>query len=611
MSKIIGIDLGTTNTVAAYMDGDQPKIVINEEGSRLTPSVVGFTRDGERLVGDVAKRQMVIYPENTVHSIKRFIGKRYSEAKADLATVAYELVDKGDEELGIAINDEVYSPREITALIVRKVRKAAEDFLGEPVNEAVITVPAYFTDLQRQATRDAAKISGLDVLRVINEPTAAALAYISQRQEPASIAVFDFGGGTFDLSILDVEEDVGEVRATAGNNRLGGNDLDNRIVDWMIEEFDRTNGIDVSKDKMVRQRLVDAAEKAKMELSSAYEAEIHLPFLTADDSGPKHLQATLTRANFEFLCEDLLDATITECERAMKEAKVSAEEIDEVVMVGGSSRIPKIQKMVADVFKRPLDKSFNPDEVVAVGAAIQAGMLGGEVENVTLLDVTSFSLGIEVKGRRFAKLIPKNTTVPAVRSQMVSTVVDSQATVKIHVLQGENDSAHDNVSLGEFELTNIEPAPAKVPRIEVTFTIDSDGIVNVSAQDTRTGSQNSIVIRSPTCMTQEQIEEAKRQVGAETGEDEGDGEYRDLRRNIEKQLYSLESMLRANKPRFKKKDIFDVEQALKRGRMALVKRAGKDSLQELSRYLMRFQGLLAEKVGGSHGDSAVRVLQDD
>ena len=610
MGKIIGIDLGTTNTVAAFMESSQPKIVINEEGARLTPSVVGFTKEGERLVGDVAKRQMVIYPQSTIHSVKRFIGKRFSEIRDELKTISYEVVDRGKDEIGIRVDGDVYTPQELQALLIQKVHKAAEDFLGESVTECVISVPAYFADRQRQATRDAAKIAGLDVLRVINEPTAAALAYISKRNKPhATIAVYDFGGGTFDISILDVEDDVGEVRATAGNNRLGGNDIDNRIVEWLTEEFHRSNDIDISQDKMVRQRLVDAGEKAKMELSSAYETEIHLPFLTADETGPKHLQTTLTRATFEFLCDDLLQSTVDLCQNALNEAKLSPEEIDEVIMVGGSSRIPKVQKLVRELFTRPLDKSFNPDEVVAIGAAIQAGMLGGDVESVTLLDVTSFSLGIEVKGRQFARLIPKNTTVPAVRSQMVSTVQDNQKTVRIHVLQGEERNALDNVSLGEFELTNIEPAHSGDPRIEVTFTIDTDGIVNVSAQDTTTGSQNSVVIRSPTCMTQEQIAESGRKVGS--AEEEGDDEYRELRSSIEKAMASLEELLRTHKAKLKKKDIFDVEQALKRGRMALSKGASKESLVDLSGYLKRFKGLLMEKVDTAHTQGGVQVLGDE
>ena len=610
MGKIIGIDLGTTNTVAAFMESSQPKIVINEEGARLTPSVVGFTKEGERLVGDVAKRQMVIYPQSTIHSVKRFIGRRFTDVKDELLTVSYEVVDRGKDEIGIRVDGELYTPQELQALLIQKVHKAAEDFLGESVTECVISVPAYFADRQRQATRDAAKIAGLDVLRVINEPTAAALAYISKRKKPnATIAVFDFGGGTFDISILDVEDDVGEVRSTAGNNRLGGNDIDNRLVEWLTEEFHRSNDINISGDKMVRQRLVDAAEKAKMELSSAYETEVHLPFLTADETGPKHLQTTLTRATFEFLCDDLLQSTVDLCQNALTEARLSPEEIDEVIMVGGSSRIPKVQKLVRELFGRPLDKSFNPDEVVAIGAAIQAGMLGGDVESVTLLDVTSFSLGIEVKGRQFARLIPKNTTVPAVRSQMVSTVTDNQKTVRIHVLQGEERNALDNVSLGEFELTNIEPAHAGDPRIEVTFTIDTDGIVNVSAQDTTTGSQNSIVIRSPTCMTQEQIDEAGTKLGG--FEDEGDEEYRELRATIETAMASLEELLRTHKAKIKKKDIFDVEQALKRGRMALSKGASKDSLVDLSGYLKRFKGLLMEKVDTAHTQGGIQVLADD
>ncbi|MCK6530251.1 molecular chaperone DnaK [Myxococcota bacterium] len=609
MGRIIGIDLGTTNSVAACMEGREPRIIINEEGGRLTPSVVGFSRKRERFVGDVAKRQMLIYPESTIYGVKRLIGRRYGEAQAELSRLAFRVAPTGGDEIGIEVDGHVYSPQQIASFILSKIRKSAEDFLGEPVTEAIVTVPAYFNDRQRQATKDAGRIAGLDVLRIINEPTAAALAYLTQRKKSATIAVYDFGGGTFDISILDVDEDVAEVRATCGNTHLGGSDIDNRVVDWLLGEFKKANGVDVSGDKMVRQRLLDAAERAKMELSTALETEIHLPFLTADEAGPRHLQTVLTRSTFEYLVDDLLTATIDECEKALNQAKCAPEDVDEVILVGGSSRIPKIQAMVKALFQRPLNKQFNPDEVVAIGAAIQAGVLGGEVSSVTLLDVTNFTLGIEVEGRRFAPLIPKNSTVPVVRSQLVSTVVDSQRVVKIHVLQGEGKWVKDNVSLGEFELTNVEPAPRGVPRIEVTFTIDTDGIVNVNAQDIRTGAQNSIVIHSPTSMTQDQVDESRRQIAAmDAGSDE-DAEGRRLREEVEQQLYGLESFLRAHKLRLKKKDIFDGEQALKRGRMALVKKAKAESLRELQAYLTRFHGHISEKISAGTG-VAVGVVED-
>ncbi len=609
MGRIIGIDLGTTNSVAACMEGPEPRIIINEEGGRLTPSVVGFSRTKkERFVGDVAKRQMITNPESTIYGVKRLIGRRYSEAEADLSRLSFKVVPTEGDEIGIEVDGQVYSPQQVSSFILSKMRKNAEDFLGEPVGEAIVTVPAYFNDRQRQATKDAGRIAGLDILRIINEPTAAALAYLTNRKRSSTIAVYDFGGGTFDISILDIEEDVAEVRATSGNTHLGGGDIDNRIVDWLLQEFLKSNGMDVSEDKVVRQRLLDAAERAKMELSTALETEIHLPFLTADESGPRHLQTTLSRATFEYLVDDLLTATIDECEKALNQARCGTEEIDEIILVGGSSRIPKAQALVKSLFQRPLNKQFNPDEVVAIGAAIQAGVLGGDVRSVTLLDVTNFTLGIEVEGKKFASLIAKNSTVPVVRSQMVSTVVDNQKVVKIHVLQGEGKWVKDNASLGEFELTNIEPAPRGVPRIEVTFTIDTDGIVNVSAQDSRTGAQNSIQIQSPSSMTQAQVDQSRRQIASFDVQEEEDREATTIRNQVEQQLYGLEAFLRKHKLRLNKRDIFDAEQALKRGRMALVKKAKVDSLRELAEYLTRFHAHLAEKVGG--GESGVGLLEE-
>ncbi len=596
MGKVIGIDLGTTNSVVAFVESGTPQVIINEEGSRQTPSVVGFSVEGERVVGDIAKRQLVMFPENTVHSAKRFIGRSLEDASGDAARVAYSIVDAGDGHAGVQLGDKIYTPQQISAFIVQKLKKSAEDFLGEAVTEAVITVPAYFSDSMRQATRDAGTIAGLNVLRIINEPTAAALAYTYKKKAEATIAVFDFGGGTFDISILHVEEDVAEVRATAGNSHLGGNDLDDRIVEWLFDEFKKAHGTDMRGDRMIRQRLIEAAEKAKKDLSSSLESEIHLPFLTADANGPQHLQVSLSRSTFEFLVADLLDATIAECRKALTEAKLKSGSIDEVILVGGSSRIPKVQEAIRELFGCPLNKSFNPDEVVAVGAAIQGGMLGGTVEDVTLLDVTNFSLGIETEGRRFAKLIPKGSTIPVVRSQMVSTVIDNQRTVKIHVLQGEEPLATDNISLGQFELTGIEPADRGAPRIEVLFTINTDGIVSVSGRDVRTGVQQSIRIHSPSAMSTKAIEEAQGELANMDEADEVNEALEERRIEVEKHLFSLENFVRANKPSLQKREVFDTEQALKRGRMALIKRADPDSLSELADYLIDYLDHLRERV---------------
>jgi len=607
MGKIIGIDLGTTNSVACVIEHGEARVIVNEEGGRLTPSVVGFSNDGDRFVGDIAKRQLLMSPETTVYGVKRFMGRRFSDARADIKGVTYRIERQGDDELGIAVAGRSYTPQQISAFILQKLKKASEDFLGEIVDQAVITVPAYFTDAQRQATKDAGRIAGLEVLRIINEPTAAALAYTMKRRQEATIAVFDFGGGTFDISILDVDKDLAEVRATAGSNRLGGSDIDLRLLEWLASEFEKANGLDIRGDSVVEQRLLETAEKAKMDLSTALETEIHLPFLTADETGPKHLQTTLTRATFEFLVQDLLQQTIDDCRKAMKEGRLGGGDIDEVILVGGSSRIPKIQEMVKELFECPLNKSFNPDEVVAVGAAVQAGMLGGSVTDVTLLDVTNFSLGIEVQGRRSARLIPKGSTVPVVRSQMVSTVVDNQASVKIHVLQGEEELAKDNISLGDFELTNIEPAPKGHARIEVTFTIDTDGIVNVGARDVKTGARTGITIHSPSSMTQEDLDTAREELAGFEKSDEVDKEVESLRHSVEKQLFSLENFLRANQVKLKKREIFDTEQALKRGRMALVKRAAAGSLKQLSQFLRNYHASLRDRAE-SAGDLGIQSV---
>jgi len=604
MSTVIGIDLGTTNSVVCIMEHGEPRVIINEEGGRITPSVVGFSRDGECFVGDIAKRQMLMAPENTVHSIKRLVGRDFADAESDIARLAYSVFADGDG-LSIEIEGKSYTPQQISAFILQKIKKSAEDFLGESVNEAVITVPAYFTDRQRQATRDAGEIAGLEVLRIINEPTSAALAYTFRRKESATIAIYDFGGGTFDVSILDVDEDVAEVRATAGNNHLGGNDVDARVVDWLAREFKKETGVDVSADSSVLQRLAEAAEKAKIDLSSSLETEIQLPFLTAGDEGPLHLQTTLSRAAFEFLIEDILEQTLQECRSALEESGKQPSDIDEVILVGGSSRIPKAQEMLKELFGGNLNKSFNPDEVVAVGAALQAAILSGSLQDMTLLDVTNFSLGIETQGRRFARLIPKGSTVPVVRTQMVSTVVDNQTTVKIHVLQGEEPMATDNISLGEFELTGIEEQERGIPRIDVTFTINTDGIVNVNGRDTRTGAEQGIRIHSPSGMSKQQIDAAKDQLEEFAVSDVITKELEELRHKVEKFLFALENLLRANKLQLKKREIFDTEQALKRGRMALVKRADAASLEELLEYLENYHSLIQDRI-----DAAVIAAAD-
>jgi molecular chaperone DnaK len=598
MGKVIGIDLGTTNSVVAYMDRREPRVIINEEGGRVTPSVVGFSKTGERFVGDIAKRQMLINPDATIHSVKRFMGKRFRESARDIPLVNYEVAENRNGDAAVKVGGRLYSPQELSAMILQKLKRSAEDFLGEPVSEAIITVPAHFNDRQRQATKDAGTIAGLSVLRIINEPTAAALAYLHDRRKNATIAAYDFGGGTFDISIVHIDRDVGEVRSTRGNNALGGADIDRLLVEWLAAQFREEHGLDVSGDKIVRQRLRDAAERAKIELSTAMETEIHLPFLVADAQGPRHLQVRLSRATFETLAAPLFDQTIAECRKVMEESSLNSSDIDEVVMVGGSSRIPRVKELVKEFFNRPLNHAFNPDEVVAIGAAIQAGVLEGEVKSVTLLDVTNLSLGIEVEGRRFAKLIPKNTTIPAQKAQLVSTVVDNQRAVKIHVLQGESALATENVSLGEFELVGLDPAPRGVPRIEVKFAIDASGIVNVSARDGR-GLQNQVTIRAPTGLSKLEIEEARAEAQAHETRREAAAETKDLRFAVEKQIVSLETFLREHKAVLHKQDTTEAEQALKRGRMALAKSTDKSNLEDTSNYLKRFAAHLLDKMASS------------
>jgi molecular chaperone DnaK len=570
MAKIIGIDLGTTNSCVAVLEGGEPKVIPNEEGARTTPSIVAFTKSGERLVGQVAKRQAITNPQNTIYSIKRFMGRRYNEVNDEMKMVPYKVVQVGDH-IAVEAQGKDYTPPEISAMILQKLKKAAEAYLGETVTEAVITVPAYFNDAQRQATKDAGKIAGLEVKRIVNEPTAAALAYGLDKKKDETIAVYDFGGGTFDISILEVGEGVIEVKSTNGDTHLGGDNLDQRIVDWLISEFKAEEGLDLGSkgNEMALQRLKDAAEKAKIELSTTLETEINLPFITADATGPKHLVRKLTRAKLEQLVEDLLERSLEPTKKALSDAGVTADKIDEVILVGGQTRMPKIQELVKQLFGKEPHRGVNPDEVVAIGAAVQAGVLAGDVKDLLLLDVTPLTLAIETLGGVATPMIPRNTTIPTKKTETFSTAADTQTEVEVHVLQGERPMANQNRTLGKFKLSGIPPAPRGVPQIEVTFDIDANGILNVTAKDQATGKDQRITITSSSGLSKEEIDRMAKEAEAHSAEDKEAREQIEARNSLDSLSYNIEKMLKEAGDKVQGSERSEVESALAEARKTL------------------------------------------
>jgi len=569
MAKVIGIDLGTTNSVVAVVEGGNPTVIANQEGSRLTPSVAGFTKEGEILVGQVAKRQAITNPENTVFSIKRFMGRRYDEVLQETKLVPYKVAKAANGDVRIEVRGKQYSPPEISAMILRKLKEAAEAYLGEKVTQAVITVPAYFNDSQRQATKDAGRVAGLEVLRIINEPTAAALAYGLDKKKDETIAVYDLGGGTFDISILEIGEGVFEVKATNGDTHLGGDDFDQRVMDWIAGEFKKEHGIDLLKDRMALQRLKEASEKAKCELSTTLQTEINLPFITADASGPKHLVLTLTRAKLEALVADLVERTLGPCRQAMQDAGVSPKDINEVILVGGQIRMPKVQEAVKQLFGREPHKGVNPDEVVAVGAAVQGAVLTGEVKDLLLLDVTPLSLGIETLGGVMTPLITRNTTIPTKKSEVFTTAADNQTSVEVHVMQGERPMARDNRTLGKFHLVGIPPAPRQMPQIEVTFDIDANGILNVAAQDKATGKQQNITITASSGLTKDEIDRMVKEADANSAEDSKRKQEIEVRNQTDSLVYSTERTLGEHGAKLAENDRKAIDDALAEAREAL------------------------------------------
>ena len=569
MSRIIGIDLGTTNSVVAVMEGGKPAVIPNQEGSRTTPSVVAFSKGGERLSGQVAKRQAITNPENTVFSIKRFMGRRFAEVSSEIRTVPYKVAAGEGDSARVEVMGKMYSPPEISAMILQKLKTAAEDYLGEKVEKAVITVPAYFNDAQRQATKDAGQIAGLEVTRLVNEPTAAALAYGLDKKKDETIAVYDFGGGTFDISILEVGEGVVEVKSTNGDTHLGGDDIDQLIIDWMVSEFRKDQGVDLSKDRMALQRLKEAAEKAKIELSSTMETEINLPFVTADASGPKHLNMRLSRAKFEQMIDAMVARTVEPCKAALKDAGLEAKDVDEVVLVGGSTRIPLVQKVVSDFFGKEPHKGVNPDEVVAIGAAVQAGVLGGEVKDVLLLDVTPLSLGVETLGGVMDTVIPRNTTIPTRKAKVYSTAEDNQTQVEIHVLQGERPMARDNRTLGRFHLMGIPPAMRGIPQVEVTFDIDANGILHVAAKDRATGQEQKIQITSSSGLSDEEINRMVQEAQSHEAEDEVKRKEIEARNKLDALVYSTEKLIADNKDKLPESELGTINEVLTDAKRAL------------------------------------------